>query len=57
MKLYYRFTIILSFFAILLMASCIFIPELEPLDDYILYASFDGSFKGWWVFDENTLYD
>jgi len=39
------------------MASCIFIPELEPLDDYILYASFDGSFKGWWVFDENTLYD
>lgn len=55
MKIHYRPTIILSFFVILLMASCIYTPELEPLDNYILYASTDGSFKGWWAFDENTL--
>lgn len=37
--------------------SCnLFVPELEPLDDdNILYASFDGSFKGWLAFDANTL--
>ena len=55
MKLHYRSTIILPFFVILLMVSCIFTPKLEPLDDYILYASTGGSFKGWWAFDANTL--